>query len=213
MSASVSATIRDAMEVDGISVVRSTTVYADGVVRKGKGGDTALAVAKIGQLTTRTDNDTGTLTMNGGHGITTGVRLDVYWTESGVKGARYGMTVGTVAGDSVPIDGGGGDNLPTNTTAVTAQVPAEEELLFTGNNVQFAFAKSDRRGIIVFATSAPATVKAVVDPLEGDTGGGWVWDTENGLTNPFAGASVAKVFFSNGDSSNTNTMVAGAGVN
>lgn len=206
------AIIRNNLTVDGVTYTRSMTVTADGVVRIDKTGDNVLAAAKIGQLTTRTDNDTGTLTMDSGHGITTGNRLDLFWEENGVKGARYGMTVGTVSVNSVPIDLGAGDNLPTNLTAITAFVPIQEELLFTGNNAQFAFAKSTRRGIIVYTTSAPATVKAVVDELESDSGGGYQWVTGEGVTNPFAGVSVARVYFSNGDSSGTNSMVAGAGV-
>lgn len=207
-----SATVRNNLTVDGTTYTRSTSVTADGVVRIDKTGDNVLAAAKTGQLTTRTDNDTGTLTMSASHGITTGARLDVYWTESGVKGARYGMTVGTVATNSVPIDGGAGDNLPTNLTNVTAFVPIQEELLFTGNNAQFAFAKSTRRGIVVYTTSVPATVKAVVSELSGDAGGGYQWVTGEGVTNPFAGVSVARVYFSNGDSAGTNSMIAGAGV-
>lgn len=206
-----SAIIRNSMSVDGVASTLNTTVVADGVSRIDKTGDNVLAAAKIGQLTTRTDNDTGELTMAASHGITTGARLDVFWEEAGVKGARYGMVVGTVATNQVPIDGGAGDNLPTNLTAVTAFVPIQEEMLVTGNNAQFAFAKGNKRGIIVWTTSAPATVKAVVDELEGDNGGGYQWYTGNGITNPFAAAAVARVYFSNGDSSGTNSMVAGIG--
>jgi hypothetical protein len=86
-----------------------------------------LAAAKTGTLTTRTDNDTGTLTMTAGHGITTGQTLDVYWA----GGQRRGMTVGTVATNSVPIDGGAGDNLPANTTAITAMVPTSVPFLLS----------------------------------------------------------------------------------
>src|SRR5678815_5092823 len=112
-----SAIIKNNLTVDGTTYSRNTTVTADGVVRMDKTGANVLAAAKVGQLTTRTDNDTGTLTMVAGHGITTGARLDIFWEEAGVKGARYGVTVGTVATNSVPFDLGAGDNLPTNLTA------------------------------------------------------------------------------------------------
>lgn len=201
------ATIRNSMSVDGVTATQATTVVADGVTRIDKTGDNVLAAAKTGALTTRTDDDTGELTMDSGHGITTGARLDVYWD----GGARYGMTVGTVATNAVPIDGGAGDNLPADETDITAFVPIQEEMLVTGNNAQFAFAKSSKRGIVVWTTSAPANVKAVVDELEGTSGGGYQWFTGNGVTNPFAAAAVARVYFSNGDSSGTNSMVAGIG--
>src|SRR4051794_23760974 len=87
-----------------------------------------LPAAKTGQLTTHTDNTTGTLTMAGGHGITTGARLDVYWT----GGSRRGVTVGTVATNSVPFSGGAGDNLPLVNTNVTAMVPVSESITGPG---------------------------------------------------------------------------------
>jgi hypothetical protein len=204
------ATINNRVTVEGRTYTRATTVAADGITLKEK---TALAAAKIGSLTTRTDNDTGTLTMAASHGITTGARLDIYWEEGGVKGHRRGVTVGTVATNSVPIDGGAGDNLPTNLTAVTACVPSEEEFLVTGNNAQFIAAKSSRRGIIVFADVSDVEKHYVATELEASTGGGYQWFTGNGVTNPLSGDTVTKVFFSNGDSAGTNAMAVSVGVN
>lgn len=209
-----SADIRNAITVDGSSYTKTQTIPADGIVRKEKAGASVLAAAKVGQLTTRTDNDTGTLTMNPGHGIGTGNRLDVYWTEGGVKGARRGMTVGTVSGDSVPIDGGAGDNLPTNLTAVTAQVPASENFAVVGNDVQFIFAKASRRGIIVFADGSNVELAALATEIQGDSSNnGYQWYTGSGITNPLSGDTVVKVFFSNGDSTGTNEMIVGVGFN
>lgn len=211
-----SAIIKNNLTADGTTYSRNTTIIADGVLRIDKTGDNVLAAAKTGQLTTRTDNNTGTLTMSASHGITTGARLDIFWTEAGVKGARYGVTVGTVSVNSVPIDLGAGDNLPTNLTNVTAFVPIEEELLFTGDNANFAFAKATRRGIVVFTLSDDTVKLAVVGELEGDAGGGFQWisdpDATLSITNPFASAAMAKVYFSNGDSAGTNSMIAGVGV-
>jgi hypothetical protein len=110
-------------------------------------------------------------------------------TEGGVKGHRRGVTVGTVASLSVPIDGGAGDNLPTNLTAVTACVPTEEEFLVTGNNVQYIAAKASRRGIIVFADASNVEKHYIATELEGSStvnGGGYQWFTGNGVTNPLA---------------------------
>lgn len=199
------------MTVDGVTYSLTDTIPADGVQRKEKTGDTVLAAAKIGQLTTRTDNNTGTLTMAASHGITTGVRIDIYWTESGVNGVQRGVTVGTVSVNSVPFDLGVGDNLPTNLTAITAQVAAEEEFLVTGDNVQFIFAKSNKPAVIVFAESDETEVLAIV--LDNDTGGGYQWYTGNGVTNPMAGADVAKVYFTQGDSGGTCAVIAGVGAN
>jgi hypothetical protein len=153
-----------------------------------------LPAAKTGQLTTRTDNDTGTLTMSSGHGITTGARLDLYWD----GGCRRGITVGTVATNSVPIDGGSGDNLPTNLTNITAQVPQEESQALTGNDVTLIALGSDSRGVtqIVVAQSGGTEI-APFQIAAGD--GGAMWMTGQG-TNPLSGGSVGKVFLSHGSS-------------
>ena len=58
--------------------------------------------AKTGTLSTRTSTTVGTLTMAGGHGITTGVLIDLFWS----GGSRARVTVGSVSGNSVPISGG-----------------------------------------------------------------------------------------------------------
>jgi len=79
-------------------------------------GPIAAAVTADGTLTTRSDDDTGVLTMDDGmHGIATGDVVDVQWAD----GSRLAITVGTVAGTTVPIDGGRGDVLPAESTAVT----------------------------------------------------------------------------------------------
>ena len=76
---------------------------------------TGLPIGYAGTLSTRTSDTQGTATLGGGHGITTGMEVDVYWT----GGVRYGMTVGTVSGASVPLsDSGAGDVLPVETTAI-----------------------------------------------------------------------------------------------
>ena len=180
--------------IGGKTYVSETTVDAELAVEFDKN----LGAAKEGDLTTRTDNDTGTLTMAAGHGITTGARLDVYWD----GGCRYGMTVGTVATNSVPIDGGAGDNLPAAATAITAMVPAEEAVGVTGNNVAAmgAFTNTTAsKAAVVWADGSSATLAACVV-----TGGSdYIWTDQDGTTNPLAGDTVAKVFVSHGDSTGT----------
>ncbi len=200
--------ITNRLTVDGISFIDNETVTVDGVQRK----EATKAVAKIGQLTTRTDSNTGIITMAGGHGFITGDHIDVYWTESGVNGTRRRMAA-TVTVNAVAVDLGTGDNLPTNLTAVTAQIPTEEEFLVTGNNVAAIGAKASRRGIIVFAESDGTEILAIDDNLDGTAGGGFQWFDGSGSANPLASADVAKVFFSNGDSSVANSLVALVGAN
>lgn len=164
----------------------------------------AIAVAKIGTLTTRTDANTGELTMAASHGITTGARLDLYWT----GGSRRGITVGTVATNAVPIDLGAGDDLPTNNTAITAMVPTEEAFVVTGSNVTALLVYSDVAGQVTFCLTDDTEVKSY------EVGGGstddqsYVWTTARDATNPLAASAVTKVYFSHGSSSSTATMKA-----
>ena len=157
-----------------------------------------VAAAKDGVLTVRTDDNTGSLTMESGHGITTGVKLDLFWD----GGQRRGMTVGTVASLVVPIDLGAGDNLPTAATVITAMVPHEEAFVAVGNNITAAVVSSDRKGYVVFAQADGTVILGVKIGDDGDT---YYWFNDTALnnpvmiTNPFAGVSVGKIFFSHDD--------------
>lgn len=188
------AAVATEVSVVGLSFRRSLTVSTDGAVIK----NPSLAAAKTGALTTRTDNNTGVLTMDSGHGIGTGNRLDVYWTNTdGTQGRRYGMTVGTVATDEVPIDGGAGDNLPADETAVTAMVPQLETFVVTAADVTGLFVGCGGAGTAVFRESDTTLVVAV--STDGPTDA-YVWESTNGATTPL-GADVADVYLSHGDSS------------
>jgi hypothetical protein len=195
------------MSLDGQTYRHEFSLVSDVTARVDKTGDNVLAAAKVGQLTTRTDDNTGTLTMASGHGFTDGQRLDVYWS----GGVRRGMTIGTVATNSVPVDLGAGDVLPTNLTAVTAQVPSEEAFAVEGDDLDFIAARSNRRAVVTFTDGSNAELFAVVGELGGANGGAYQWrdpvkppiPSDGGVTNPLAGDTVAKVFVSNGDSSGT----------
>ncbi|HYH63664.1 MAG TPA: hypothetical protein VD866_03105 [Urbifossiella sp.] len=165
------------------------------------GSSPNVTPAAAGTLTTRTDNDTGSVTMSaGGHGITTAAEVDVYWS----GGARRDMTVGTVSGTTVPIDGGLGDNLPAATTALTLKVPQTEgELDVTGANVTFIALKATTyRGTIVLREADGTEILAKVIPA----GESYVWSADSGETNPVTGVSIAKATFSHEDASNTQEM-------
>jgi hypothetical protein len=176
----------------GKTITRSLTVAADGAVVK----DPTIAVAKTGTLSTRTNDTEGTLTMTAGHGITTGNRLDIYWG----AGKRVGVTVGTVATNSVPFTGGAGDNLPIATTAITAMVPHLE--LFPVPDT------SELLGLFASSTAAQATLffrDSNGDPVATisttGTTGGYIWEDTSGVDNPLdAEPDVADVYMSHSDS-------------
>jgi hypothetical protein len=156
-----------------------------------------IPAAKVGTLTTRTDDDTGELTMASGHGITTGAKLNVYWA----SGKRLGMTVGTVATNAVPIDGGTGDNLPADETSITAIVPVEFPFVATGNDVVGLEAWGATDGEVLLTESDNDSLLAIdVDEA------GYAWCEDSGDANPVAGDAIAKVFLSHGDSTGARRM-------
>lgn len=84
-------------------------------------------------LTTRTNASSGTITAPSGHGVTTGATIDVYWNQFDspyyIAKIRYGMTVGTVSGTSIPVSGGDGDDLPSQ--SATLYVPTSNAALYS----------------------------------------------------------------------------------
>lgn len=188
--AGVNATYNRALTVADLSFGISATISSDVAIPF----SLSIPAAKTGTLTTRTDNDTGVLTMSAGHGIITGQRLDVFWS----GGSRIGMTVGTVATNSVPIDGGSGDNLPLNNTAITACVPTEQAFAVTGNSVVVLACGAALGGAVTFADSGNALIfsKTLTPAVKS-----YVWCSVDGGTNPLAGGAVAKVFLSNASAS------------
>lgn len=193
--------VRESTSLGGRSASSQTTISGEGLASK----EITVAAAKVGALTTRTDDETGTLTMNSGHGITTGAIIDLYWS----GGSRRGILVGTVSVNSVPIgadDSGAGDVLPADETAITACVRTEEALAVVGNNVVAIEYYSTKRGTIVLADSSDVELAATIDGLGLNQERSQLWYESRNATNPLSGDTVAKVFFSNGDSTAESTM-------
>ena len=159
-----------------------------------------LPAGKAGTLTTRTDDNTGEATLATGHGIVDADVVDVYWS----GGMRYGMTVGTVAGDVVPLDGGAGDNFPVVTTAlvVTKQVTVNTQI--DGDNVQIiGIAVEGGAGHVDMQDSGAATI-AEIDLAANVP---QVWDIAGGnVTNPFTGNPITVTKASNGISTADATL-------
>lgn len=159
-----------------------------------------LPVAKAGTLTTRTDADTGEATLGSGHGITDAMVVDVYWT----GGARYGMTVGTVASLVVPIDGGSGTDLPSTSTALTLVEQVTANVNIDGDEAALVAVKlevatdlnSTQRGYVSFRDVGDAEIKAlalVANDVQ-------LFDIEGGDTNVFTGNPITYVLATNSSS-------------
>ena len=188
-----------AVSIGGITINKQISRTAD---HPNPYGPIALPVGKAGTLSTRTDDNTGEATLSTGHGITDGMIVDVYWA----AGCRYGMTVGTVATNVVPIDGGAGDNLPTESTAV---VLTEQVIINTAIDGD----ASSLLAVSFESTDTASTAKASIDfqdssdtsieQLDLVVNQPQVFDLGAGGTNPFTGNPITHSHASNGSSTDT----------
>ena len=149
-----------------------------------------VIAAQPGVLTTRTNNTAGSLTMtNTGHGISTGQRVDLYWS----GGQCYGAVVGTVSGTTVPIASvSGGDVLPSATTAIKVGIATSSPFSLTGNNLSGLFCSPGATDAYFVFNDGGADDLAIYLPA------GYVYDWEdtNGVTNPLAGTTPTLVYVS-----------------
>lgn len=197
------ATVTHAQSISGGGI----TIQTMPVTRTNSGTialEDTLNAAKSGTLTTRTDNNTGTLTMTAGHGLTTGQIVDIYWD----GGVQRTVTVGTVATNSVPIDLGIGDNLPTANTAVTVCVQKAINLAIDGDNAKILAVvletvdKTLRTAANVQFLDSAADVIAEIDLVANVP---QVWDIEGGSANPFTGDPITNLKASQANSTSTET--------
>lgn len=170
----------------GITIQTSKTVEAQQGIEP---VDLDLPAGNAGSLTTRTDNDTGVATLSAGHGLITNDKVDVYWD----GGVRYGM-VATVAVNEITLEGGAGDNLPDEDTAIVVTKQVSLDVTFDGDNLLMIAATGSKRTHLQFLDSNGATIKAA--DIEG--GAAWSWEKSSGVANTLAGNAVASVQASNG---------------
>lgn len=184
---SIDATFKVIQTVEGRQFIKTYPISSDKVALV----DITVPAAKIGQLTTRTSNTAGTLTMNAGHGIINGQRIDIFWTTA-PAGITVGATVGTVSGNSVPFTLGTGDVLPANLTNVTVGLPTLETLTITGNDVVSISGYSEDVGVIVLADASTDCYAMNIRTAKDGLG----WFNGNGVTNPVSAKSLTKIFMS-----------------
>ncbi len=174
--------------------------YTTTITKTGDGLERAshtVPAAKPGVLTTRTDNNTGTFTMTAGHGFITNDVCDIFWS----GGSRRGMT-GTVTVNSIVFDGGSGDNLPAQDTAVTVCKPVSKAFEVDGDAIENLVVgatgiASGKTGWVVFVDDADVEIAPAT--LEVDATTRPQWCEEIGTTNPLAGKLTTVVKFSHGD--------------
>ena len=180
--------------VGGVSICGNISESANG-----QAGDTWQPVAgQDSTLTTRSGNTAGVVTTASALvGIQTGDTVDVFWD----AGVQYGCTA-TVSGNAVTIASGAGTNLPTQSYVTVLSKPTTGVLQFVGNKAHLVMVSSDKKVSVTFRTAAHAVIFQVTIPA-GQT---WMWSLSSGLTNPFAGQTVAEVLVSCGDISGAATV-------
>jgi hypothetical protein len=190
--------LRHRTTITGGGVTLNTTAIS----RSGSGSvgiDETLPDAQAGVLTTRSDDNTGTITMgSGSHTIATGNVVDIYWA----GGVQYGVTVGTVSTTSVPIDSGIGDNLPASTTAVTVVPQTTIGVAIDGDNTKLIAIMLETTnkairtaGHIQFLDASSAEIAEINLVANVPR----VYDIEGGDSNPFSGNPITSCKASQGN--------------
>ncbi|MEN0109299.1 MAG: hypothetical protein AAF805_01125 [Planctomycetota bacterium] len=196
------ATLAVTLAAGGVSIQGSARRSGDG----GIGYDPPVPAAAAGTLATRTDAETGSLTMGASaHGVTTGAVVDLFWE----GGARYGVTVGAVAGVTVPIgadNSGTGDDLPAASTALTVSVPESFNASIDGDRLAVLAVQLDaqntERGRLTLRDSGDAAI-ATLDLVGGAARG---FDIAGGDANPFTGNPIASAEISRSGATGAATM-------
>lgn len=192
-----SATVGGTTTVLGKSFSNTSTVTADNSVMS---DPDAIAAAKTGTLTTRTSDTAGTLTMSGGHGITDGDIIDIYWS----TGQAVHCTVGTVSGNSVPFTLANGDVLPLANTAVTVMEQRVENVSFLAADVEALFLGAGPAACSVTFLDASDAYVGSLRVLAGTGTNGVnyrhrIWHADDGSDNPVTD-DVASIAVTHGDS-------------
>lgn len=167
--------------------------------------EVVLPVAQDGRLTTRTDDNTGVVTMSdAGHGLETGDKVDVYWD----GGLRYRMSA-TVAGTAVTLDGGSGDNLPPDETDVVCCVQVEIPTQIDGDaaqllvvSLEYADSASVSLGHVDFQDVTPATI----DEMDLEANKPLFQDLAADNANPITGNKIVVCYASHNDTVNAATL-------
>ena len=169
--------------------------------------EVALPAGTAGTLTTRTDANTGIVTVSS-HSITISDTVDVYWS----TGRRYGVDVTAQDSTTISIDLGAGDNLPAASTAVVIVKQVVVNKAIDGDNVEIIgflaeLAASTGFGVrITFFDAISGGGSAVGNGIDLDPNSPFVLDIEGGATNLLTGSPILSFVASNGDGSNACTL-------
>jgi len=201
--ASITKTMAGAQQVVGRGRVRTGEVLKEWVIDLPKGDG--------GELTTRTSATIGTATMDEAtHSITTGMTVNVFWDVGGTPGVRYGVTVGTVAGLSVPFSGGSGDNLPVATSGLVITEQVDAVCNIDGDKVQLLGVEhqlDDDTDTGEAHVQFRDTGAAEIHEQDLEPNKAYTWDIVAGDTNDFTGNPITDLKCANGSSSGDSRLI------
>jgi len=197
------ATINVNFECGGIRINKS---YARSADHANPYQPADIPAAKAGTLTTRTGDDVGVITMGAGHGLTTGMIVDVYWT----GGVRYGVAITVDVNAVTTADGDhtAGAVLPAQSTALVVCKQVEIATAIDGDNasvlavsLEYA-AASTAKGHVHFCETDDTSV-ADFD-LEADKP--LLLDLDQDIANPLTGELIGVCYASHADTVNAATL-------
>ncbi len=164
-------------EIAGAPLNSSLARTADGAIRH---GPITLPAAEAGDLSTRTTDTTGVLTI-AGTTLQIGDTIDIYWD----GGRRYDVDVDNVVADDVTFSGGAGDILPAAATPVTAAKQVVIATDFDGANLVAIGALSTARGHLSFQESGVTELSVDLSAREA-----WFWINQSTAPNPLVSTVV-----------------------
>ena len=196
-----SGTLSISLALGGTAINRSVTRTTDAAVAY----EVSLPAGKAGTLSTRTDSNTGILTVASGHGITDADTVDVFWT----GGNRYGMTVTAYDSTTISIDLGAGTNLPDAATSIVVTKEVSIVCQIDGDNAsligvcsELSDLSASSAALVNFLDVSAASVAAIT--LVGNVPR--IWDITGGATNSFTGNVITNAKAANASTSATATL-------
>lgn len=197
------ATISINVECGGLRVSRTYTRSAD---HANPYQPDEIPAAKAGSLTTRTSDVAGEVTLGAGHGLTTGMIVDIYWS----GGVRYGVAISVADNVATLADGDhtGGDVLPAQSTAVVLCEQVEIAANIDGDNAALLLvsleyqASSSAKGHVHFCESDDTDVA----DFDLEANKPLLVDLDQDVANPLTGELIGVCYASHGDATNAATL-------
>lgn len=163
----------------------------------------AVAAAIAGILTTRTDANTGIITVASGHGVLDTDTVDLY-DEDGLL-LRKDVDVTAVTATTISIDAGTGDDLPAADEVVNVAKQQTLSCNIDGDAIQII-------GLILEVPGATSEGRALFEDAANDdiadltlvANNSQIYHVAGGVTNPFTGDPITRAKVTNG-----NTTLAG----